>query len=215
MRYLRSSVALPMLAVAVIALAGCSGASSSPGPNSPSSLTDPNGTGAFQGIGLSPPEPRPSFTLTDTVGKPFAFGRQTAGHPTLLFFGYTKCPDVCPATMADANAAIKTLPVAFQATIDVVFVSTDVKQDTAAVIAQWLMNFSAGISAHVIGLRGTQAQIDAAQAAAHVTLAQDGGQLHSAQLLLFGADDYARVTYLPSSSESAQIAHDLPLVARR
>lgn len=198
-----------LAAAAVIALTGCGAASSSPPSSSPT-------TGAtFQGIGLSPPQPRPSFTLTDTAGRAFAFGSRTAGHPTLLFFGYTKCADVCPTTLADANTAIKTLPVAVQSTVDVVFVSTDVTQDTAAVIARWLTNFIAGISARVIGLRGTQAQIDAAQAAAHVTLAQDGGQLHSAQLLLFGADDYARVTYLPSPAEAAQLAHDLPLVVRR
>jgi protein SCO1/2 len=64
-----------------------------------------------------------------------------------------------------------------------------------------------------IGLNGTQAEIDAAQVASHVTLAEDGGQTHSAEVLLYGSDDYARVSFLQSTNESGQIAHDLQLVS--
>ena len=56
--------------------------------------------------------------------------------------------------------------------------------------------------------------IDAAQAAAHVAVAEDGGQTHSAQVLLYGADDYARVAFAQSTNEQKQIEHDLPLVAK-
>lgn len=169
--------------------------------------------GRFHGAGLQPPQPRPSFTLRDTSGAPFAFGTRTAGHPTFLFFGYTNCPDVCPETMADLRLALRTVPASVAAKTYVVFVTTDVKRDTAAVIKRWLAQFSPGVSAHWVGLRGTQAQIDAAQAAAHVAIAEDGGQTHSAQVLLYGADDYARVAFLQSSTEQAQMAHDLKLVA--
>jgi len=200
----------------LVVLAGCgsshSGDQSSP---QPSQLNDqPSPGDGFQGVGLTPPQPRPSFTLTDTAGKAFAFGSRTAGHPTLVFFGYTNCPDVCPATMADVHQALTKVPAALQAQTYVVFVSTDVKHDTAAVINTWLSKFSGGVAATFVGLRGTQAQIDAAQAAAHVTLAEDGGQTHSAQVLLYGADDYARVTYLQSTNEAQLIAHDLPLTAK-
>jgi protein SCO1/2 len=65
-----------------------------------------------------------------------------------------------------------------------------------------------------VGLRGTQAQIDAAQAAAHIELASDDGQTHSAQVLLYGPDDYAHVTFLATSDEQKQMAHDLPIVAK-
>ncbi len=115
--------------------------------------------------------------------------------------------------MADIRRALSTVPVALQRQTYVVFVSTDVTHDTAAVIAKWLSNFSSGGAATFVGLRGTQAQVDAAQAAAHITLAQDGGQTHSARVLLYGADDYARVTYLQSTNEAQLIAHDLPLAA--
>ena len=201
-----------VLAVAALLAAGCSssgGASSAKG----SALNDVTPSGTFAGIGMVPPQPRPSFTLTDTAGATVNFGTATSGRATLLYFGYTNCPDVCPETMADVGLAIKSLPASTQAKVDVVFVSTDVKHDTAPVIAAWLKNFSTGLSADFIGLRGTQAQVDAAQAASHVVVAEDGGQTHSAQLLLFGADNYARVSYVPTSAgEQKEIAHDLPLV---
>ena len=93
------------------------------------------------------------------------------------------------------------------------FVTTDVKHDSPAIIKTWLANFSPGVQASFVGLTGTQAQIDAAQAASHISLATDGGQTHSAEVLLYGADDYARVKYLQSSNEAQQMAHDIPLVS--
>lgn len=223
----RTRALLPavLLALAVV-LAGCTSSTTpanSPisvgpgGSGQPSSLTGNTGSGPYQGTGLDPAQPRPSFTLTDTKGASFAFGSQTAGRPTLLFFGYTSCPDVCPTTMADIQLALKKLPVELQKTVYVIFVTTDVKHDTAAVLTQWLSYFSAGVDATFVGLRGTQAQIDAAQASAHIFLAEDGGQTHSTQVLLYGPDDYARVTFIysgGSGDEAAQIAHDLPVVAR-
>jgi protein SCO1/2 len=202
---------LVLLAVAVLA-AGCSSGSGSKAE--PTDLIGQNQVGSFQGEGLSTPQPRPSFTLTDTAGKSFAFGTLTAKHPTLLYFGYTQCPDVCPETMADVRQALAKVPAAVAKQTYVVFVSTDVKHDTAPIITQWLSNFDDGSMAHWVGLRGTQAQIDTAQAAAHVTVAEDGGETHSASILLYGPDDYARVVFLPTDTEAGQIAHDLPIVAK-
>lgn len=202
---------LIVLALAAALVAGCS--SSKPSSKT-SQLRDVSGSASgFQGVGVDPAQPRPSFVLTDTKGKQFSFAQQTLGAPTLLYFGYTNCPDVCPTTMFDIGAALRTLPKALQDRTYVVFVSTDVKRDTADVIAKWLSNFTSGTTAHFVGLRGTQAQIDAAQAAAHIELASDDGETHSAQVLLYGKDNYARVTYLQSTDEQKQIAHDLPMVA--
>jgi protein SCO1/2 len=203
--------------LAVLVVAGCSSSSKSGDKGVPqaSELVGAAGTASgFKGVGLDPAQPRPSFTLSDTKGKLFSFADRTGGHPTLLFFGYTNCPDVCPTTLFDIGSALRTLPTALQKQTYVVFVTTDIKRDTGPVIAKWLSNFTDGVSATFVGLRGTQVQIDAAQAAAHIQLAEDDGQTHSAQVLLYGADDYARVTYLQSTNEQEQIAHDLPLVVK-
>jgi protein SCO1 len=214
---LRTSAVALGLAVGLV-VAGCSsnsGGSNGGGPAPKASeLNGANSVGPYQGAGLVPPQPRPSFTLTTTTGRPFSFGEATAGRPTLLYFGYTNCPDVCPETMADIRLALQNLPASVARATYVVFVSTDVKHDTAPVLAKWLSNFSAGSRATFVGLRGTQTQIDAAQAAAHVTVAEDEGQTHSAQTLLYGRDDYAHVTFLQSTDEQQQIEHDLPLVAK-
>ena len=201
-----------LAAVAAIALvAGCS--SSKPAKPKPSELNDNPGNSAYQGLGLTPAQPRPNFVLTDSNGKTFSFA-QTTGHPTFLFFGYTNCPDVCPLTMANIHEALTKEPTALQEKTYVVFVTTDVKRDTGPVLNRWLANFTPDIKAHIIGLRGNQAQIDAAQAASHIPLAEDGGQTHSALVVLYGVDDYAHVEYPQSNNQAQVMAHDLPLVAR-
>lgn len=193
-------------------LAACSSGPGRQGSPSMSELNDNPKAGPYQGFGLTPPQPRPSFTLTDTVGKQFSFSK-TSGHPTLLYFGYTHCPDVCPTTMADIGQALRKVPAQVQAQTYVIFVTTDVKRDTGPVIAAWLRHFDTGLPEQFVGLTGTQAQIDAAQAAAHIPLAEDDGALHAADVVLYGADDYAHVKYLQSDNEADQIAHDLPLIA--
>jgi protein SCO1/2 len=179
---------------------------------SPSELTG-RADGKYDGLGLTPPQPRPQFTLTDTLGKQFRFGTATKGKPTMLFFGFTHCPDICPATLADLAVGLRQVPASVRKATQVVFVTTDVKRDTAPVIATWLRHFDRDLPNKFIGLRGTQVQVDAAQAAAHVTLAEDAGQTHSSQVLLYGADDYASVAFLQSNNQADQVAHDLPLVA--
>jgi protein SCO1 len=206
-----------VLAVAGLAVAGCSSSGGGGGsaPAQASGLNDNPGTGPYQGVGLVPPHPRPEFTLTDTAGKPYPFAAKTNGKATLLFFGYTRCPDICPTTMADIGVALRKLPAAQAKQVTVVFVSTDVKHDTGPIIAKWLSYFSPHTHATFVGLRGTQAQVDAAQASSHIMIAEDGGQTHSTQVLLFGPDNYARDSFIYSNNgESAQMEHDIPVVLK-
>ena len=65
---------------------------------------------AYRGGIVTPPLPKPAFVLTDTSGAPFDFRQRTGGYVTLLFFGYTNCPDQCPMHMANLSAALKKLP---------------------------------------------------------------------------------------------------------
>ena len=198
------------LGVLALLITACS--SSGDATPLPSDLVGQNQVAGFDGAGLIPPQPRPNFTLLDTHNKPFAFGKVTAGHPTLLFFGYTHCPDECPTTLADIRLALRAVPHSIAKKTYMVFVTTDVRRDTGPVMARWLHQFSIGTQATWVGLHGTQAQIDAAQAAAHVSIAADHGETHSLQVLLYGPDDYARVEFLLSKEESKQIAHDLAII---
>lgn len=87
---------------------------------------------------LDKPFEKPDLVLTDTHGKKFDLRERTKGKPTLIYFGYTHCPDVCPLTMSNIAVAKKALPKAEQDKLQVVFVTTDPDRDTPAVLGKWL-----------------------------------------------------------------------------
>ena len=93
---------------------------------------------------------RPDLTLTDTAGRPFSFRDRPEGEVTVVFFGYTHCPDVCPTTMADLAAARRQLPEAVRDRVVVAFVTEDPERDTPAVLRDWLD----GIDPDFVGLTG-------------------------------------------------------------
>jgi protein SCO1/2 len=134
----------------------------------------------YAGIDLPDPFQRPSFTLTDTSGAEYDFAEQTAGRPTLLFFGYTSCPDVCPTTMLDIGLALGRLDPEVAEQVQVVFVTTDPATDTPDVLRQYLDRFDADLPVPFVGLTGDQGAIDRAQLAAGIPLAEEDGRLHSA-----------------------------------
>ena len=168
--------------------------------------------GKYDGVDLDPPYQRPQFTLTSDTGGTYDFTTATKGKPTLLFFGYTNCPDVCPTTMADIAVALRSVGPELAKQVQVVFVTTDPKRDTTARLAEWLGRFDADLPTKFIGLTGSQQVLDQAQLSAGVPVAQDDGQTHSALLLLYGADDKAHVAFDAGNSPK-DIAHDLKLVA--
>ena len=144
--------------------AGTSSASTVPQPA-------PSPAAAFHGEEPVPAQDRPSFVLRTTEGEAYDFAERTAGRPTLLYFGYTSCPDECPTAMADIASAVRSVPAELREQVEVVFVTTDPDRDTPAVLRRWLDGFSTD----VVGLLGTQAEVDAAQLALDVPPAQKAG----------------------------------------
>ena len=200
--------ALAALLAAGLALGGCgtAGAGHDHSAGAPASV---EGTqDVYAGLDLAEPYRRPSFTLTDTTGAAFDFRAQTTGNPTLLFFGYTHCPDVCPTTMADIAVALRGLDAALVDRLQVVFVTTDPARDTPTVLGEYLARFDADLSKKFIGLTGDQATIDQAQLSTGVPLAEEDGRLHSSLLLLYGTDDEAHVAF-DAGNTSRDIATDL------
>ena len=63
----------------------------------------------LRGTILEPPWEKPDVTLTDTDGRAFEFRVETEGRVTLLFFGYTHCPDVCPIHMGNLAAVLASM----------------------------------------------------------------------------------------------------------
>src|SRR5262245_61733377 len=64
----------------------------------------------YRGGLVNPPLPKPRFTLTDTSGAPYDLWSNTHGYVTLVFFGYTHCPDMCPLQMSTIGQALKKIP---------------------------------------------------------------------------------------------------------
>jgi protein SCO1/2 len=106
---------------------------------------------------LDQPFEKPDLVLTDTQGKTYDLRKETAGRPTLIYFGYTHCPDVCPLTMNNLAVAKKALPKAEQDKLRVVFVTTDPDRDTPGELGSWLR----GIDPQFIGLTGDFSTIQA------------------------------------------------------
>ena len=101
----------------------------------------PDAGALYHGGVVTPPLPKPQFTLTDTSGARFNFQSQTDGYITLLFFGYTNCPDICPMHMSYLGSALKKLPKDVAARFKVVFVTTDPDRDNPLALRQWLNHF--------------------------------------------------------------------------
>ena len=201
-----------LLAAGVLTLAGCGAGSSADAHDdhgAPATVEGPDDR--FAGIDLPQPYQRPAFTLTDTSGATYDFTAETGGRPTLLFFGYTNCPDVCPTTMADVAVALRGIEPATAEQVQVVFVTTDPATDTPEVLGEYLDRFDADLPTQFIGLTGDQETIDQAQLAAGVPLAEDDGRLHSSLLLLYGAEDEAPVAF-DTGNTPQDIGGDLGIV---
>lgn len=95
------------------------------------------------------------FTLVDQRGRSFT-DRDLRGKPSLVFFGFTYCPEVCPTTLTHMSAWLKALG-SDADKLNVVFVSIDPERDTPSQLASYLSSFDP----RVRGLTGTQAQVDA------------------------------------------------------
>lgn len=168
-------------------------------------------SGGWEGAMVMPPIEKPKAVLTDTSGKPYDLQKETQGYITLLYIGYTHCPDVCPTHMAMIADVLKTLPPDVSAKIKVVFVTADPDRDTADALRKWLDIFNKSY----IGLRGTQAQIDAFQEEVGVQPATKedlgGGNYavtHAAFVMAFGTDNLAHLVY-PLGVTRENWIHDL------
>lgn len=177
---------------------------------------------ALHGATDTSSRPRPEFVLVDTSGRRYDFTAQTHGRVTLLYFGYTHCPDQCPTAMADVATALRSVPPTVAQQVQVVFVTTDPWRDTRPVLRHWLDHFHP--PQPYVGLTGTPAQL----AGAEVTMGMPvstreavpksyrSGKYavsHFAAVMAFGRDDRLATLY-PSGVAPSDIATDLKALVK-
>ena len=92
------------------------------------------------GTYLAPARALPDFSLIDQRGAPFG-PRNFDGHWSLMFFGYTNCPDFCPTTLVTLAAMEKNLRAGHVSGPQVVFISVDAKRDTPQQLAKYVPYF--------------------------------------------------------------------------
>lgn len=140
------------------------------------------------GLDLLPvPIPDMSFNLTDHRGQPFT-PSQWLGRPTMVFFGFTFCPDICPTTLSDISDWLAELgPDADR--LNVALISVDPERDTPADLADYLSNFDPRIT----GLTGPLAEVEKAASGFRVIFEKlprdsDYTMNHTAGVFLFRED---------------------------
>lgn len=114
------------------------------------------------GGGLGPSAIGGPFRLIDQNGKQIT-EQDLQGRPFLVFFGYTHCPDICPATLFDVSELMRAMGKDADRTA-ALFITVDPERDTPAAMKDYLSSFDP----HLRGATGDQKAIDAAAKAYRV-----------------------------------------------
>lgn len=194
---MRARLATLALGLALACLSGCSQA---PPPYHLQSIT-----------GLMPPL---EFQLTDDDGRGVTAERYR-GSVVLLYFGYTHCPDVCPATLARLGQALRRLGPAADG-VRVLFVSVDPARDSGKALAAYAAYFGP----QVMGLTGTDDELTALTKRYRVAYRRDAPDArgdyavyHSSAVFIFDRGGRARLLATPTETAD-QLAEDLRAVGR-
>lgn len=152
----------------------------------------------FTGTALTPVAPAPSFTLTDQNGRPFVLADQH-GREVVLFFGYTHCPDVCPATMAQLARMMRLLTPEQRKRVTVAFVTVDPQRDDPRTLHRYVALFDPSFA----GLTGTEKQLEPVYDAYHVWHQKLKGSAATGYLVAHGS-----AVYLIDPRGDLRVLHD-------
>jgi protein SCO1 len=167
---------------------------------------------SFKAVDITGAEYARELSLTDTEGKK----RQLAdfkGKVTLVFFGFTQCPDVCPTTLAELAAVKRDLGKVGDR-VQGVFVTVDPQRDTPEVLKAYIASFGPGFTA----LRGSDDETQAAAKNFKVFYAKAPGRTegsytmdHTAGTYVFDASGKVRL-FVRYGGGAEALRHDLQLL---
>lgn len=160
----------------------------------------------------------PQAELTDTTGATAPLNSHRGSKATLVFFGYTNCPDVCPGIMADLASALQRADASVRDAVQVILVTTDPARDTPEVLKAYLERIDPGF----VGLTGDLSVITKAATSIGLSI-EDAKKLpsggyevtHSTQVMGFGSDESAAVLWSTGTSVANYIADITRLVEKQ
>jgi protein SCO1/2 len=168
----------------------------------------------WHGISLDPPRAVPAFRFVNASGDTVSTAAEP-GRPSLIFFGYTHCPDVCPVTLADWSRVKQALGRDADR-VRWFFVTVDPVRDTPAVAEAYARQFDAAF----VGLSGDSATVADMQRAFSVSSYETPGATaddylvtHAAQSFLLDDTGRLRAMY-PLNSGTAALEADLRRLLR-
>ncbi|AWW38695.1 hypothetical protein ADL00_18865 [Streptomyces sp. AS58] len=205
----KTFAAAALLAAATLTLSACGSGDDS---GSPITVVSEEPGSDKAATVLDQPFEKPDLVLTDTRGKAYDLREETAGKPTLIYFGYTNCPDVCPLTMNNIAVAKKQLSEAEQDKLQVVFVTTDPERDTASALGKWLK----GIDPQAVGLTGDFSTIQAGARSLGISIdppKKEKGKIvstHGTQVIAFSPETDAGYVVYGEEATVDDYTKDLP-----
>lgn len=204
----RRFLAIAGLGGAAVAFAGCGSDEDSEAAATPDA--------AWGGELVEPGLEKPEVTLTTTDGQPFPFREATRGQLTLLFFGFTSCPDQCPIWLSSVARAKQLIGSGPGSDPLVLFVGVDVARDTPQALDEYLDR----IDPSFVGLTGTESAIASANRQMYfppITIGPpnadgDYDVGHYGRAAAFSPDNLAHRLY-GYDVRPSDLARDLPLLA--
>ncbi|MET7679495.1 SCO family protein [Streptomyces sp. NPDC005423] len=209
----KTFAAAVLLTAAALTLSACGSGNDGQSPVAVISADTPQKAATV----LDPPFTKPDLVLTDTQGKKYDLRAETKGHPTLVYFGYTHCPDICPLTMNNIAVAKKQLSRAEQDRLRIVFVTTDPARDTPTELGKWLK----GIDPQIVGLTGDFATIQAGARSLGISIEptkkDKSGKLvsaHGTQVIAFSPKTDGGYLLYGDDATVQDYTKDLPKIAK-
>ena len=213
-RLVATAPALAAAAALTGGLVGCAAPAGGPA-SSEAAVVRANGESGWRGTPLRQGYPLPEQEFADTAGRPVVPARDVTAPVTLVFFGYTHCPDICNVVLANLASALRGSPAPVRDATQVLFVSTDPARDSGPVVRDYLDRFDPSY----VGLIAPVATVEAAARDLHIGYERPDGSTggyevdHGTYVTGF-LDGRARVVW-SESTPVADLRADLARLASR
>ncbi len=168
----------------------------------------------FHGTVIQSIEPSYNFTLTSKNGDVSL--KDFQGKMVLIYFGYTFCPDICPATLANVGQALRQIG-SDADDVQLIMVSLDPDRDTPEKLEEYVAHFHPSF----IGITGTQEQLDTVTSLYGIFYEKKEGSAatsylidHTATLMVIDREGYLKLVF-PFGVTADEIADDLKYMLRQ